>query len=98
MNGSAVLLGMLEVFAEVAPSLTNNKAIQNIIKILIQLIPVLVQEYQAVIPMVRNVVSALSTNGAITPAQITELEALNAKIDAEFDAEAKRAQDEDAAG
>lgn len=97
MNATSILLSMLETFATIAPSLSNNKAVQNIIKILIELIPVLVQEYQAVIPMVRNVISALSTNGVATPAQITELEALNAKIDAEFDLAASKAQAEDAA-
>ena len=60
----------------------------SIITLLEQIIPVVVKEATDLVAPIQNIIAQLQGSGVVTPDQITALAALNAKIDAEFDAAA----------
>lgn len=92
MNIIALLMTMLET---IAPTLTGSGAIQSVVTTLTQIVPVLVKEYQDVLPSVKNIISALGENGDVTDEQWDQLEALEAVIDKAFEDAAAAAQGED---
>jgi len=92
MSGALTLL--LTVLAQIAPSLHVSASITSIITTLVELIPILVKEFQDVVPLVKNIITALRGNNAITEEQLKSLDDLEAKIDAEFEAAAAMPDDE----
>lgn len=84
MSGALTLL--LTVIAQIVPSLSLPASITPIITTLIELIPILIKEFQEVVPIVRNIIAGLKENSVITPEQLQQLDELEAKIDAEFEA------------
>lgn len=94
MNVIAALLGLLQT---VAPAVAGSGAVGKIITTLTQLVPVLVDQYQDVLPSVKNIIETLRTNKDITNEQWEELDAVEAIIDAEFDKAAAAASKEDKA-
>lgn len=88
------LVGLLQT---AAPFLGTASSIGKVISVLVEILPVLAKEINDVKPMVANIISALRANPATTADQLSALDTLEARIDAEFDAAAKAALDEDAA-
>lgn len=78
----ATLLNML---LAIVPQMTNSKAVASVVTWLEGLIPLLVQEYQDLLPTVKNLIGLLKQNTAVTPDQITALDAQEAVIDKAFD-------------
>jgi hypothetical protein len=85
-----ILTTVLGLLAQIVPGLANP-AVQQIIDALVALLPVLIQEYVALVPMVKNVIAALQSNANITPDQLSALQQLDAQCDAAFDAAANAA-------
>lgn len=72
--------------------LSNGANIINqILNALIALVPIVTANAQDFITPVKNIISALQTIGAVTPAQMTALQELDAQCDAAFDAAATAA-------
>jgi len=94
---SEVLTGILAILQAIVPSLTSSAVVQQVINALIQVIPVLVKEAQDLMPMVKNIIAALSSNPASTADQLATLKALDQLTDSAFEAAAAKAQAEDAA-
>lgn len=92
----AILSAVLALLQTIAPSL-GSSAIQNVINILVQLLPVAIKEVQDLTPAIKNIIAALSSNPAATADQLATLKALDTLTDANFDAAADKAQAEDAA-
>ena len=90
---SAAIVALLSVLAQIIPALSNSTAITNIINVLISLIPVVVKEIQDVEPLLTNIINALRGNNVITDQQLKDLDDLEAKIDAEFEAAAAMPDD-----
>src|SRR5882724_4314376 len=88
-----LLLSMLEA---IAPGATTV-VIEKVINILVALIPIVIQEYQALLPIVRNVIAALQQSGDITPEQWDALDAMSAQYDADFKTALDAAVAQDAA-
>lgn len=86
---SAITL-LLTLIAQIAPSLGAPSAVQTIINTLVDLIPVIVKEIQDAGPLVQNIIDALRNNGTITDDQLTQLDLLEQKADAEFEAAASQ--------
>lgn len=72
---------------------TDSSIITTIINALIQLIPLAVQEGQALVAPIKNVIAALSANPATTAEQLATLQVLDAQVDAAFEAAATAAGD-----
>ena len=87
----------LTLLQAVVPQLAgaNASLITKIIEGLVTLIPILIKEYQSLVPMVQNIISVLKNNNQVTPDQWTQLDALETQIDAAFEAAATNAQAED---
>jgi len=68
-----------------------------VINILVALIPILISEYQALLPISQNIIAALQQSGDITQAQWDALDAMSAQYDAEFKTALDAAVAQDAA-
>jgi hypothetical protein len=85
---TAVLLAALTVISQIAGSLGTPAAITSIIDLLVKILPTLIKEVQDVAPIVQNIIDALRNNNVVTPEQLTALDELEAKADADFEAAA----------
>jgi hypothetical protein len=83
---SVVINALLAVITQIAPNIGVSKTIQAIIDALIALIPILIKEYQDIVPIVQSIIADLKSNAAVTPEQMQSLEDLEAKYDADFEA------------
>ena len=81
-----VVASILQTLLSLIPQITSSAKINEIITQLINLIPIAVQEAQDIVPLIRNIITALSNSGSVTPDQVAALKALDAEIDASYDA------------
>jgi hypothetical protein len=91
-----MLATLLALLTQVAGATGEVSTITSIINALITLVPTLVKEYNDLVPIVKNLITALSTNTVTTQDQLTTLQALDAQVDADFEAAATAAQAQDA--
>ena len=77
---------LLQTILSLIPQITSSATINQIVTMLINLIPIAVQEAQDVVPLIRNIIAALSNSSSVTPDQVAALKALDAEIDASYDA------------
>lgn len=63
----------------------DSQAVQSVINMLVQIIPILIQQYKDVLPAVQNIIAILSSDDATTAEQRAKLEELDAMVDAAFD-------------
>lgn len=89
---------ILAILAQIAGGTGEVSTITSIINALIKLVPTLVKEYEDLVPIVKNIIAALSANPAATADQLATLQALDAKVDTDFEAAATAAEAEDSAG
>lgn len=92
MNVVAALMGLLQA---VAPAVSGSGAVGKIVTTLTQLVPVLVDQYQDVLPSVKNIIESLRTHDDITDEQWDELDKIEQAIDDEFEKAVKAAEEED---
>ena len=93
----AILTTILALIEQLVPASTSAALIEKIIAVLIQLIPVIVQEYKDLLPIVQNIITALKSDPSTTAQQLATLEELEIQYDADFEAAAAAAQAEDSA-
>jgi hypothetical protein len=93
---SAILTSVLAIIAQLVPGSTSAALVEKIIEALIAIIPVVVKEYQDLVPIVKNIITALKDDPSTTAAQLDQLQQLEVQWDAEFEAAAAAAQAEDA--
>lgn len=82
---------VLTALTGIASLTTESGTIATIIATLENIIVAGVAEVQAVAPMIKNIITALKSNTAITADQMTKLEALDAATDQAFEAAAAAA-------
>lgn len=92
---SALLTTILALIEQLVPGGTSVAVVEKIIAVLIQLIPVVVQEYQDLLPIVQNIITALKSDPSTTARQLAALEEMEVTYDAEFEAAAAAALAED---
>lgn len=100
MNPTTLVIGALQILAELVPSLVSGASaatITKIIGILEQAIPLAIQVGEDLVGPIRNIITALRSSGTLTQEQIDQLDAAEAKLDADFDAAANAAEQADAA-
>lgn len=76
---------------------TATATIESIISVLTGAIPFIVTEVSDVVPAFKNVIAALSDNPATDATQLATLQALDAQVDAAFDAAAAQTDADTAA-
>lgn len=89
-----VIQTLLAVISQIAPAASAN-LIASIINALTVLIPVLIKEYNALVPTVKSIIATLKGNPEATDEQLDALDKLDADADAAFEAAAAAAQAED---
>lgn len=70
----------------------STAIIDKILAALIQIVPIIASAATSFLPTVNNIIASLQ-NSTLTPAQVTALAALNAQVDAAFEAAATAAGD-----
>jgi len=93
---TAIITPLLALLTQLAPGATST-VIAQVINILVALIPVLIQEYKDLLPIVQNIITVLQQSDDITDDQWDSLDAMSAQYDAEFKAALAAAEAEDAA-
>jgi hypothetical protein len=96
---SAIIPAVIALLGQLIPALGSSATaniVTQIITILIQMIPVLIKEYNDLIGPVKNIIAALSANPATTAAQLQTLQALDIAMDNAFETAAAKALAEDA--
>lgn len=93
---SAILTTILALIQQLVPASTSAALVEKILAVLIQLVPVLVKEYQDLLPIVQNIIVALKSDPSTTADQLAALQNLEVQWDADFEAAAAAAQAEDA--
>ena len=93
---TAIITPLLALLTQLAPGATTT-VIAQVINILVALIPVLIQEYKDLLPIVQNIITVLQQSDDITDDQWDSLDAMSAQYDAEFKAALAAAEAEDAA-
>lgn len=89
MNVATVSL-VLNIILELLAGLTDNQTANKIIALLEQWLPTVLQEAVDLVPVVTGIISTLQGKDVLDPADITRIDALNATIDANFDAASAR--------
>jgi hypothetical protein len=88
---SAAITAVLALIEQLLPMLTssaNVTLIDGIIEALTKMLPFIIQEVEALVTPVKNIIAALSATPATTAAQLTQLQALDKQVDDAFDAAA----------
>lgn len=83
---STAILAVLSVIEQFIPLLGTSsqtaQLIASIINALTQLLPYIINEVSTVYTSVKNIISLLSSSGALTTEQLNSLQALDAQVDA----------------
>jgi hypothetical protein len=82
------ILSMIEALLPAITSSANATLIGSIITALTNMLPYIIQEVEALVGPVKNIIAALSANPATTAAQLTTLQALDVQVDNAFEAAA----------
>lgn len=90
----AIIQPLLSLLTLLAPGATTT-VIGQVINLLTALIPIVVQEYQALLPIVQNIIAVLKSSDDITPDQWNQLDAMSAQYDADFAAALAAAEAQD---
>ena len=88
---NAAIAAIITLIEQLLPAITsagNASVITSVLSALVQMLPFIIQEVQALITPVKNIIAALSANPATTADQLAQLQALDATVDAAFDAAA----------
>lgn len=83
-----MLAAILALVAQLAPLLGDAAQIASVISTLETIIATATAEVKAVLPMIKNIITALQSNGNVTADQLAALKALDAATDADFEAAA----------
>lgn len=85
---SAFFTAIISLIEQLIPLLgtSNTNVIDSIINVMTQWLPLITQEVEALVQPIKNIIAALSANPATTAAQLTTLQALDAQVDAAFEA------------
>ena len=87
---------LLTLVNSLVPGATTT-IITKIVDALVTLVPIIIKEAQDLTPIIRNIITLLRGNGEVTTEQLDQLDAMEAQLDAAFDASDAKAQAEDAA-
>ena len=94
---SAILSSVLAVLSSLLPVITASggaatgslSIIINALAQITQIMPIVVQEADDVVPLIQSLIAEISSNATVTQDQLTALATLSAQIDASFEAAAK---------
>jgi len=90
----AFFQSVVSTLTALLPTITSWGAIPDeIISLLIQALPIAISEAEELVTPIENIIAAIKSSGAVTPAQMAALQALQASTDAAAEAAATAAGD-----
>jgi hypothetical protein len=88
----ALIPTLLSVITDILPIIgtvaTGSTSIEKVVTLLEQVVPVAVTEFSTLLAPIQNIIAALSSNSTTTATQLAALQALDAQLDAAFEAAA----------
>lgn len=93
---NVIVSSVLVLLQQLLPLASTASVVGQIISTLLQIVPILVKGYKEMIPVVQNIINALSDNPATTEEQLKSLRALSETVDKAFEEAAAKALAEDA--
>jgi len=85
MSIASILAFLGQIISQITGS---SSAISSTISLLTQIIGLIDTEITTLAPEIKNIIAALSNSSTVTADQLAQLSALNAQVDAAFDAAA----------
>jgi hypothetical protein len=82
---------ILTFLSQIIGDLSTTSSIGAAITLLEQIVAAAVNEVETITPEIKAIIAQLQSNGAITADQMTQLAALDAQVDAAFEAAANAA-------
>ena len=96
MDIVAIVTVVLQLIEQVVlPNISSASTVAKVIAILEQVLPIAIQTGEALVTPIKNIIDALKNSGPVTQDQLDQLDAFEAKIDADFDAAAAAATVQD---
>jgi hypothetical protein len=77
---------ILTFLSQIVGDLSSAGSIGAAVTLLEQIISAAVNEVETITPEIKAIIAQLQSNGAVTADQMTQLSALDAQVDAAFDA------------
>lgn len=96
MNAASIQ-AILAIVLDLLPKITNSASVANVITLLENWMPVIVQFFQSEIPVVENIINTLKASDATLPAQRATLDALLKSSKTDWDAAYTAAKADEAA-
>lgn len=93
----AIITAALALAGQVAPLVTTSTAVGSVITVLETALPAAIQFAESAVPLIEQTIADLRQNTAITADQLAALDAIEAKLDTDYDTAAASASAEDAA-
>lgn len=81
---SAIVLSIINGVLAIVGTKISNQTVQAVINLLMEAVPLIIKEYKEVLPIVKNIISVLSSSDDITTEQLDQLDVLEAEIDANW--------------
>ena len=87
---STAIQTLLALIEALLPTIgvASTSVIEKIVAALVQIVPIIAANASNFLTPVKNIIAALQSSGAVTPDQMTALQALDAQVDAAFEAAA----------
>lgn len=100
MNATALFTALITLIETELPkimSATTAATITKWIGILEEAVPLAIQVGEGLVTPIKNIIAALKQGGAVTTEQLDQLDQIEAKLDADFEAAAEASEAADAA-
>jgi len=81
-----IVVTLLQTILSLIPQITDSKGVNQVVTTLLQIVPYAVKEAQQLLPMIQNIIAALSAKDGVTADHLAALKALDAQVDAAFEA------------
>jgi hypothetical protein len=82
---AAIVIQVLTMVAQISGALSDVGSIATVIATLQSIVSAGIQEVETVAPMIKNIITALRSNGQVTQDQLAQLDALDSATDQAFE-------------
>lgn len=82
MNSAITIV--LSLIEQVLPLITGGGAAGSVVSMLESILPLVISEVSSLYTPIKNIITALQSSGALTPDEITQVQALDKQVDDAF--------------
>lgn len=83
---TAAITLVLNLIGQLLPLITTGGAAGSVVSMLESVLPLVVSEVSALYTPIKNIITALQSSSALTPDEITQVQALDKQVDDAFTA------------